>query len=168
MRASSNVRRQNSGNCSWANVQAIVPVAYALQILASQGVDHFSADEALRLYDTWVEWDKDRSLDECIHRFYHAEPIRQASFAALLGAVLFQTCDASLEHHLARAEKILKILTLPNHYYVLSSYLEEYCVKRLTRRGNNLLKLLDDCGVNPNIGVTAIATGLYQKESYDS
>ncbi|KTC84328.1 hypothetical protein [Legionella cincinnatiensis] len=58
------------------------------------------------------------------------------------------------------AEKILKVLTLPEYEYILKSYLEEYCIKRLTKRGNNLLKILDDCGINLNIGVNSITTGL--------
>lgn len=155
------ISSQIAGNCSWANIQAIMPVAYAMQELALH--QEFSTEEAMNLYDFWVEWDKDRALDECIHRFYSANPLRKASFVAMLGAVLFQTCDHEKAHHVKRAEKILKILTLPDYYYVLKSYLDEYCIKRLTRKGNNLLKLLDDCGVNPNIGVSPIATGLKDK-----
>ena len=49
---------------------------------------------------------------------------------------------------------------MPDYYYILQSYLDVYCVKKLTRKGNNLLKLLDACGVDPNIGVNPIATGL--------
>ncbi|WP_133126801.1 Dot/Icm T4SS effector AnkH/LegA3 [Legionella nagasakiensis] len=153
---------QVSGNCSWANVQAVIPAAYALQQLTS--IEQFSYEEALETYQTWVEWDKDRALDECIQRFYLAGPIRKASFASMLAAVLFQSCDYSNLHDVERAEKILAILTLPDYYYILQSYLDIYCIKRLTRKGNNLLKLLDDCGVNPNIGVTPIATGLRSRE----
>ena len=149
---------QIAGNCSWANVQAVVPVAYALQHLTT--ADEFLPDDAMHVYDAWVEWDKDRALDECVQRFYLASVVRKASFASMLAAVLFQSCDASKKHHIERAEKILAILTLPDYYYILKSYLDEYCVKRLTRKGNNLLKLLDDCGFNPNIGVNPVATGL--------
>lgn len=152
------ISSQISGNCSWANMQAAVPVAYALQQLFVEG--EMDADEAIRVYDSWVEWDKDRALDECVHRFYLANRLRKASIASMLGAVLFQSCDYANAHHVLRAEKILTILTLPDYYYILKSYLEIYCTQRLTRKGNNLLKLLDDCGINPNIGVTPIATGL--------
>lgn len=152
------IASQIVGNCSWANVQAVVPVAYALQQLTT--IDAFTYDEAINLYDVWVEWDKDRALDECIQRFYAADKLRKASFASMLGAVLFQVCDERNPNHIARAEKILTILTLPEYYYILQSYLDIYCIKRLTRKGNNLLKLLDDCGFNPNIGVNPIATGL--------
>lgn len=154
------ISAQITGNCSWANVQAIIPVAYVMQQLSQTGIDDFETNTAMMLYDFWVEWDKDRALDECIHRFYLANPVRKASIAAMLGAVLFQACDYDNGHHVERAEKILTILTLPEYYYILNSYLDTYCVKRLTRRGNNLLKLLDDCGVNPNITVSPIATGL--------
>lgn len=152
------VSPQISGNCSWANIQGIVPVAYALLHLDEP--NQFSASEALHIYDSWVEWDKDRALDECLHRFYLADPLRRASICSMLAAILYQTCDYEKPHHLLRAEKILTVLTLTDYAYVLNSYLEEYCVKRLTRRGNNLLKILEDCGVNPGIGVTPIATGL--------
>lgn len=155
------ISSQISGNCSWANMQAAVPVAYALQHLFAEG--EMDADEAIRVYNSWVEWDKDRALDECVHRFYLANRLRKASIASMLGAVLFQSCDYANAHHVLRAEKILTILTLPDYYYILKSYLEIYCVQRLTRKGNNLLKLLDDCGVNPNIGVTPIATGLKER-----
>ncbi|WP_419419139.1 Dot/Icm T4SS effector AnkH/LegA3 [Legionella sp. D16C41] len=152
------ISSQISGNCSWANVQAVIPVSYALQALVH--ANEFAVEKALMVYENWVEWDKDRALDEAIQRFYQANRLRQASIAAMLGAVLFQACNYDNTHHIERAEKILTILMLPDYYYVLKSYLEIYCIQRLTRRGNNLLKILDDCGVNPNIGVTPIATGL--------
>lgn len=150
------VSSQISGNCSWANVQAVVPVAYALQELHT--AENFNSDIAMSLYNEWVEWDKDRALDECIQRFYLASPERKASIAAMLGGVLFQACNHNNKVHLDRAEKILSILTLDDYYYVLKSYLDEYCVRRLTLKGNNLLKILDDCGFNPNIGVNPVAT----------
>ncbi len=152
------ISSQISGNCSWANVQAVVPVAYAIQELNNS--EDFTPNNALHVYDEWVEWDKDRALDECIQRFYLASRERKASIAAMLGGVLFQACNYGVRQHVVRAEKILSILTLPDYYYVLNSYLEEYCIKRLSKKGNNLLKILDDCGVNPNIGVNPVATDL--------
>jgi hypothetical protein len=157
-RAKMPISSQISGNCSWANVQAVVPVAYALQQLKE--LEEVDSDTSLKLYDELVEWDKDRALDESIQRFYIASRERKASIAAMLGGVLFQACNHGNKQHVLRAEKILSILMVPEYKYVLNSYLDEYCVKRLTKKGNNLLKLLDDCGVNPNIGVNPVATGL--------
>ncbi len=155
------ISSQIAGNCSWANMQALVPVGYAMQQLTT--AEPFSYEEALSFYDDWVAWDQDRALDECVQRFYLGNQPRKASYAAMLAAVLFQACDDGNDLHVKRAEKILTILTLPDYYYILQSYLEIYCIKRLTRRGNNLLKLLDDCGFNPNIGVNPIATGLHKR-----
>ncbi|MCA0403616.1 MAG: ankyrin repeat domain-containing protein [Proteobacteria bacterium] len=154
------ISSQITGNCSWANIQAIIPAAYVMQELTYDGLSETTVNTAVELYKQWVEWDQDRALDECIHRFYLADPIRKASFAAMLGAVLFQACDYDKPHHIEWAEKILPVLTKSDYYYILQSYLDVYCIKRLTRRGNNLLKILDDCGFNPQINVTAIATGL--------
>ena len=152
---------QITGNCSWANVQGIVPVAYAMQQL---GVSHpFSEEEAMMIYQAWVAWDKDRAIDECIQRFYLAGKARRASLAQMLGAVLFQACSSNLAHHLVRAEKILTILALPEYKYILDSYLKVYCIDSLTKKGNNLLKILEDVGMNPSIGVTPIATPLEDK-----
>ena len=155
------ISSQIAGNCSWANMQALVPVAYAMQQITT--IEQFSYQDALTFYQELVEWDKDRALDECVQRFYLANPVRKASYASMLAAVLFQSCDDAKSHHVSRADKILTILTLPDYYYILQSYLESYCVQRLTRKGNNLLKLLDDCGFNPNIGVNPIATGLRER-----
>jgi len=155
---------QITGNCSWANVQAVVPVAYTLLQMVAGYDSEPVIEQAKTIYDTWLEWDKDRALDECVQRFYIADPVRKASLAAMLGAILFQSCDDSVANDIVRAEKILTILTLPDYHYILQSYLDVYCVKRLTPKGNNLLKLLDDCGINPKIGVTPIATGLHSRK----
>lgn len=152
------ISSQISGNCSWANIQAIVAVAYAIQSLEKES--QFNPNPAMDFYNEWVEWDKERAIDECVQRFHLANPTRKASLAAMLGGVLFQACDYRNPRHVEMAEKILKILSLPEYEYILKSYLEEYCIKRLTKKGNNLLKILDDCGINPNIGVNPIATGL--------
>ncbi len=159
------VSSQITGNCSWANVQAVIPAAYAL--LQLQAGLAFDPKAPMALFTTWLDWDQDRALDDMIQRFYIGSTLRRASIAGMLAAVLFQACDASNPRHLARAEKILTIVALPDYYYILQSYLTHYCVKRLTRRGNNLLKLLDDCGINPGIDVTPIATGLTNKQTND-
>lgn len=154
---------QISGNCSWANIQAVVAVGYILKNLAINQTQNYDKD-ARELYHTWLRWDKDRALDQCIQRFYHCDKVRKASLASMLGGILFQSLDHAKDHDVERAEKILTILGLPEYKYILQSYLDTFCVKRLTPKGNNLLKLLDDCGYNPNIGVTPIATTLKTRE----
>jgi hypothetical protein len=152
---------QIAGNCSWANIQAALPAAVFVQMMAYHHDDMRAPSElALGLFDAWVAWDQDRALDECLSRFKIASKARQASMASLLGAVLFQRCDYGNPDHMKRAEKILTVLTLPDFRYVLNSYLHMYCVKNFTRKGNNLLKILDECGVNSGVTVNPIATGL--------
>lgn len=152
---------QISGNCSWANIQGIIPVAYVMQQMAAN--EYVDYEQAMSLYEFWLDWDKDRAIESTTYRFSHVSKPRQASLVAMLAGVLFQACDAENTDDLRRAEKILPILHHRDFRYVLSSYLEHYCIKRLTRRGNNLLKILDDLGYNPNIGINPIATGLKDK-----
>ncbi len=153
---------QIAGNCSWANMEGIVPTAFLMQHLSTKQFNDETlfqlGRETLKFYQSWSGWDKDRCLDECIYQFHELSKERKASRVSVLGAVLFQACDYGVEHHLKRAEKILKILTLPDYAYVLESYLDIYCTRRLTDRGNNLLKLLDDYGYDPRIGVNIVAS----------
>lgn len=149
---------QIAGNCSWANIQATVLSAYALQTIPAN--KKFSSQEARKVYDLWIEWDKDRSLDEAIQRYYLVSEEQKASYISIFAAILFQACDYQNKEDLERAEKLISILILPENYYVLETYLEVYCTRRLTARGNNLLKLLEDYGFNPNVGVSFVATGL--------
>lgn len=156
------ISAQIAGNCSWANIEAVVPTAFVLQkleALSKKELDiKYTVHMAIYLYQQWLSWDKDRALDECLHSMEQASQARAASKAAILGAILFQACDYGVKTHMQRAEKILKVLTQKEHYYILESYLKAYCVDRLTFRGNNLLKLLEDFGFDPRIGVSTVAT----------
>lgn len=161
---------QIAGNCSWANVEAIVPTA--LFMMQLEDTTHFVREkielamiQAFEFYQQWLIWDKDRTLNECIQSFKQSNEQRQASKVAILGAILFQTCNfGNLTHH-ARAEKIIEILMLPKFHYVLRSYLEAYCVRQLTPRGNNLLKFLEDVGIDSDIGIQSIATQVKDNKS---
>jgi len=157
---------QRAGNCSWANVEGAVPTAYVLMRLMT--VKHLDAQSfkemvaaGMKLYSHWLEWDKDRALEEFIQGFYEASDARKASRAAVLGAVLFQGCVYPKPVDIQRAEKIIRILMLPQCRYILESYIEIYCEKQLTVKGNNLLQMLDDLGVEVNQGVTPVARTMY-------
>ncbi len=144
---------QKAGNCSWANVEATVPTAYVLLQLVTlkkfnEEIFQGMVNAGMHLYTAWLTWEKDRALEECIQSFYEADPLRKASKAAVLGAVLFQGCRYSSKEDMQRAEKILKILTLQDYKYVLQSYVNVYCEKRLTVSGKNLLQILDDFGID--------------------
>lgn len=153
---------QISGNCSWANVDATVPTAYLLVLLQqnlniNETILHSHIDSVMYLYEQWIEWDKDRALYDCLQSFDMAnQPARKASKVSILSAILFQACQYGIERDFVRADKIIKILTLPQYKYILQSYLDHYVVRRLTKRGNNLLNLLEDSGVNAGVSVHPI------------
>lgn len=141
---------QITGNCSWANVEASIPAMLFLLMLQGRNSKYDIQryrDDALKFYHEWLEWDKDRALEECIDSFQQANKERRASKAALLGSVLVQQCNYDKPKDVTRAEKILPLLTLPDYQYVLKSYLEIYWKQRHTAIGKNLVQLLDICGV---------------------
>ena len=45
-----------------------LPLGY-FSLMELINVDNFNPDVAMYVHDQWVEWDKDRALDECIQRF---------------------------------------------------------------------------------------------------
>jgi hypothetical protein len=122
--------------------------------------ERFDITIANKVYRVWMEWDKDRAINDLIQRFYVANKARKASIVSMLAAVVFQSLDDDNTLDLKRAETVMPIITIPEYRYVLDSYLEIYCRKKLTIHGNNLLKLLEDCGINANIEVHPVMQSL--------
>jgi hypothetical protein len=143
---------QITGNCSWANVEASIPTILFLLMLEETDQRSESIreciDESLGFYRQWLEWDKDRALYDCLKSFEEANPARKASKASILGAVLFQCCHHTSTKDIERAEKILKILTLKPYRYILESYIDVYYRRSKTIPGENLIHLLDMCGLS--------------------
>lgn len=145
-------RYQLSGNCSFANVEASIPAM--LLMLVFPGDIFKRAEiaelkkEIMQFYDAWVNWDKDRMLDEYIALFDQLNTPRKVSIASLLATYLFQRCDPSVRHDIDRAKKILKILVLPVYQYILKNYIKIYGTKMAGKRGENFLKVLTLAGFN--------------------
>ncbi len=140
------LKRQISGNCSWANVEAAIPLSLFFltqdmkqSLPAIMPRDH----NAIAFYRQWEEWDKDRALQFCMQDFHRASPARKASKAAQMGAVLFQRCGAKYQKDIERAKKIMKQLTGTEYEYVIDNYMQNYLYNRRTDAGKNLLKLLE-------------------------
>ncbi len=149
---------QISGNCSWANVEAVLPALVFLSLLEveeSQPETQKTTTEveryqkkAMNIYDEWIKWDKNRALHFCIDSFYQAkEPARKASKAATLAAILFQRCDYNNPKDRQKAEKILAILRLPEYLYILKSYVTVFSQDKENERFHNLASFLDDLGL---------------------
>jgi len=142
---------QITGNCSWANVEAAIPAILFLLMAQEKKQSSESLrvciEEAMVFYSAWCEWDKDRSLYDCLKAFEKASPARKASKAAVMGAVLFQCCYYKNPKDIEYAEKILRILAEKPYRYVLESYLDIYYRRQKTLPGENLIHLLDMCGL---------------------
>lgn len=106
--------------------------------------------EALKIYQSWLLWDHDWALHHCIDDFYEADPARRASRAAILGAVLAQTCKHNRHDDMEVAYKILAVLATPEYRYVLDTYLRVY---KRTPVAENLKELLDLYGTSAHEGV---------------
>ncbi len=140
---------QISGNCSWANIEACIPVMFFLFSLPLQNTKNIisSSKDALAFYYQWLEWDKNRALHFCIQSFPHADPARKASQLAILAAILFQRCNANVALDVERARKVVPLLKTPGYEYILNSYIEIYYHHNATKSGENLRQLLRICEI---------------------
>lgn len=145
-------RYQLSGNCSWANVEASIPAMMLMLMFRgnfeSRGEVAALKKTVMEYYDTWVEWDKDRVLDECIENFYSTDRTRQASLAALLGAILLQRCRPWVPREVERAKKILPILVIPEFKYILKGYISIYSTQASGKIGEDFTRLLKMLGLD--------------------
>lgn len=141
------------GNCSWANMEACVGIGH--YILSVYPEIHLEPRDSGMFYQAWLNWDKDRAIEEIIEAFKTANKYRKASLASMLAAVLFQHLNAKLMIDTHRAERILKVLIHPEYLYILQGYLDVYSPSSSrTMRGENLLRLLDNCGYDAsNLGL---------------
>jgi len=141
------------GNCSWANMEACVGIGH--YILTVYPEIHLEPRDSGMFYQAWLNWDKDRAIEEIIESFKTADKYRKASLASMLAAVLFQHLNAKLMIDTHRAEKILAVLIHPDYLYILQGYLDVYSpASQKTIRGENLLRLLDNCGYDAtNLGL---------------
>lgn len=123
------IKHQVSGNCSWANVEASVPVMLFM-LLKDSAQDRNQLREIVRdvmkFYVVWKEWDKDRAIEDCIRDFEQMNPNRRKAKAALLGSVFFQACDYRRKKDVQRAQRIAKILTQQSYQYVMRSYIKVF------------------------------------------
>ncbi len=145
---------QISGNCSWANIEAVVPTMLFLLLLQEQESQDVASVEkckerAYYFYREWLEWDKNRALYFCINSFYQSNPARKAAKAAILAAILFQQCDYLRAKDREKAEKILPILTVPEYRFVLKSYFQVFNSVKDNVQIKNLAEFLEEFGIDP-------------------
>ena len=130
---------QESGNCSWANVEATVPSMLFLLLLEEHSNIDQAKRDAMHFYDEWRKWDQDRALDEAVQSFKRSNKFRRSAKAALLATVLFQRCDYLIEHDIERAEKILSVISNEPYNCFLNSFAQVYGLERKTKKGKDFI-----------------------------
>lgn len=140
---------QTIGNCTWANVEAVIPALLFLFALEERGgkEPELCQKEALEFYNNWLEWDQNRALHFCVESFRDASAARKAAKAALMASIMFQTCKYENPKDHERVAKILPILTLPKYRYILDSYIKVFSGEQKSDLIKNLYNFLDDFGV---------------------
>lgn len=137
---------QISGNCSWANIEAVIPAILYLLFQEKTDDTIFNKRMALSVFDQWRAWDQNRALHFCIESFKTASTARRAAKAEILGAILFQSCKADSADDLIRARCILSILALKPYQYIVKQYITTYCYNAKTPEGDAFMQLLSACG----------------------
>ncbi len=146
-------RYQVSGNCSWANVEASVPAMMLMLMFRgdpnNRGELASLKNSIMSYYDTWVEWDRDRVLDECIQDIYASKDLaHKAAKASIIGAILLQRCSPRQPKEMTRAKKILKVLTEPDLNYILKGYIKVYLTKAAGDIGKDFAEVLRLAGLD--------------------
>lgn len=134
------------GNCSWANVEAsIAPLHFMLGLSDAKNslAEEALMIDALELFQRWRRWDTERALHFFMSEFAQASPARKASIAAVLAAIVFQTCSADNPEHFERAKNILSLLRNKEFNYILNSYIKFYVHDKPTEAGRNFMRLLN-------------------------
>jgi hypothetical protein len=139
------VDAQISGNCSWANVEAVIPGMLFLLLLANPQSEKNAAQfksQALDYFKRWREWNKDRALQYCIQSFKDNDSLRNACRAEILAAILFQRLRFENIADRERYEQILEVFREPQYAHVLKNYIQSYGYESGGKEGQEFLKNL--------------------------
>jgi hypothetical protein len=140
---------QVTGNCSWANAEAVIPaLMYLLIKEETSGDDKAAEEESTNFYYSWRDWNKTRSLDFCLQSMKEANISRQAAKAALLASILYQTCTFENQEDRAKANKILSVLSQPQYVQVLKCYVKVFSKDPTSAYWVNFTRFIDDFGID--------------------
>lgn len=143
------VDAQISGNCSWANVEAVIPALFFLVMMEiSKGEESvvYNKTLALNFFNRWREWSKGRLLNYCLQSYEEGNAIRKACKAEIMAAILYERCDFDNPADHARIELILSILLDSPYEYLLRNYLRTYYYEGYTEEGKKFAEMLKTYG----------------------
>lgn len=144
------IHHQVTGNCSWANVEASVPTMLFMLLvknLKNENNLNTLVNNIAKIHQAWLEWDKDRALEDCLLSFKEANINRKKAKATLLGSVLFQACDYRKSRDIARAKKILDLLIQPEFKYILRAYVDVFIKGGKGAPAKNFHEILKACDI---------------------
>lgn len=136
------VEAQVSGNCSWANVEAVIPALFYLVLGETQ-----YKSLALQYFHRWRDWNKERALQYCIRSFEEGDAIRKATKAEILAAILFERLSLQNKNDQAYIDIIMSHLVNSPYEYILKNYVKVYYYDKHTEEGKKFFDLLKSYGV---------------------
>ncbi|MBN2689225.1 MAG: ankyrin repeat domain-containing protein [Gammaproteobacteria bacterium] len=141
---------QISGNCSWANIEAVIPaLMFYLLIDEQQGQNVSQAKhDAMYFFNEWLRWDLERAFYYAWQNFDSLDMAHKASRATMLAAILFQYCRYENHEDQLKAWRILQTLSQPDLLYILKSYARSFHKRDYPTEIDNLHQFLDDAGIN--------------------
>ncbi|MCS5711363.1 Dot/Icm T4SS effector AnkH/LegA3 [Candidatus Berkiella aquae] len=144
------IKHQITGNCSWANAESSIPTMLYMLLhdkITDQSKVPALVGEIMTFYRAWLEWDKDRAIEDWMENFETMTFARQKTKAALLGAVLFQALKINSPTDVQRAQKILKILARKEFNYIVRAYANVFIRGgRSNAEGINFQNMIELCG----------------------
>lgn len=141
-----NIADQYIGNCSWANIEAALPVIKLMLSFNQRQSDSEREalhNDCLELFHRWQNWNKKRHLISFIREYKSASAKRKACMAALFAGIIFQRCDAKNDDDFALASQMLPILLKKEYNYLIESYKTFYVYQNPTEAGANFLEIID-------------------------
>jgi hypothetical protein len=102
--------------------------------------------EIMTFYHAWLEWDKDRAIEDLLIDFEKISFPRQKSKAALLGSVLLQASNPNNPNDLKRAKKILSILSRKDFHYIVRIYANIFVRGKASPEGQAFKQMIEKCG----------------------
>lgn len=137
---------QQMGNCSWANIEAAVPVIKLMMNYDARNNEEQKQllhTDCLELLQRWQQWGRERTLNSVIREFKSASAARRACMAALFAGIIFQRCHADRDQDFELASRMLPYLLKKEYSYIIDSYKQFYVYNQPTEAGANFLEMIE-------------------------
>ena len=137
------IEPQMSGNCSWANIEACLPIVLKLVKDSDNLPSVIDYDDTcVQVFRHWRKWDQERALHFFLSDFESAPIGRQAMIAALSAAIVFQRCDVRRKADVRLAMRLSDTFNRPEFQYLIESYRATYLHRENTAAGQNFENIL--------------------------